>query len=334
MRFSAYSKEDGGGAGKPDIKKAVKKLRTLVIFSKQEPDPFRKKLEQTFASVYLPARVECKQVRHGGVPCDVLTPEVVASKRTIIYIHGGSFVGGSRSAWRSFCASLAAESSSKVILPEYRLAPQYAYPAALEDIQAVFRDLYIQMQAAGTSEPELIIAADGAGGSIALALIQTLKESYRQFVRNVILFSPWLDISNNSSCATSKKTRDGIICSECIKRSADLYTYESNLTNPLVSPLLMSQEKLAEFPPVYIQCGGNELLLEDIKKFYQRLIDCNCNAVLDVWPSMMFMFQMAHEYLPQAHFAVQRVGKYIQNFNKKPDDQTEPDWDDYNKEVD
>ncbi len=319
MRFSVYSKESGGGAGKPNKKKATKKLRTLVLFSKQEPEPFRKKIEQTFLSVFLPAKVELKTNRLGGVPCDILVPEVTASKRTIIYVHGGSFVGGSRDSWRSFCASLAAESSSRVVVPEYRLAPQYAYPAALEDVQAVFRELYIQINAAGATEPELIIAADGAGASIALGLIQTLKGAYRQFIRNVVLFSPWLDISPGSLCATSKKPKDGIICADCIRRSADLYTYESNLSNPLVSPLLMASEKMLEFPPVYIQCGGDELLLDDAKQFTEKL-EANGNVVvLDVWPGMMFMFQMAHEFLPQAHFAVQRVGKYIQNFGKNKD---------------
>ena len=326
MKFSAYSAEDGGGAGKPNIPKATKKLKNLAIYSKQEPEPFRKKLEQTFSSIRLPAKVECTQERLGRIPCDILIPEVMASNRTVIYVHGGGFIGGSRNSWRSFCASFAAESSSKVIVPEYRLAPQYAYPAALEDIQTVFREIYTQLKSFGTKEPEIIIAADGAGASIALALVQTLKEPYRQFIRNVVLFSPWLDISGNSICANTKKPRDGIICSECIKRSADLYTYESNLTNPLVSPLFMGPERLMDFPPVYIQCGGKELLLDDINKFYQRLIESNCNATLDVWPEMMFMFQMAHEFLPQAHFAVQRVGTYIKNFNKTTKVETEDLW--------
>ena len=78
-------------------------MRSLVISSKQEPDPFRKKIEQTFSSVFLPGKVERTTSRLGGVPCDILTPEVSATNRTIIYIHGGSFVGGSRDSWRSFC---------------------------------------------------------------------------------------------------------------------------------------------------------------------------------------------------------------------------------------
>lgn len=324
MRFSAYSKEDGGGAGKADPKKAIKKLRSLVISSKQEPDPFRKKIEQTFSSVFLPGKVERTTSRLGGVPCDVLTPEVSATNRTIIYIHGGGFVGGSRDSWRSFCASLAAESTTRVVVPEYRLAPQYAYPAALEDMQAVFRELYLQINTSTEKkEPELIIAADGSGASIAFALVQTLKPEYRQFIRNVVVFSPWLDISANSISLTTKKSKDKIINSDCIRRSADLYTYESNLSNPLISPLLMPNERYKVFPPVYIQCGGEELMLEDAKLFHSKLEGNGRDVVLDIWPGMMFMFQRAHEYLPQAHFAVQRVGKYIQNYGKKIDKEDE-----------
>jgi len=321
MNFSVYSAEDGGGAGKAEIKKAIKKLRSLVLYNKQEPEPFRKKLESNFSSIFLPAKVEYSTKKYGNVQCDVLTPEVAATKRTIIYIHGGSFVGGSCKSYKSFCASFAAESSSKIIVPEYRLSPKHPFPAALEDIQAVFRDLYTQLRGSLTLEPEIIIAADGSGASIALALIQTLKGPYRQFVRNIILFSPWLDMSPQSPKILDKKATDGIISSDALRRSGDLYTYESNLTNPLVSPLLMSEEKLTDFPPVYIQCGSNEILLDEIKQFEQKLQANNTPIILDIWPKMVFMFQMAHEFLPQAHLAIQRVAKYIKDFNKTQEEE-------------
>ncbi|AEE17526.1 alpha/beta hydrolase [Treponema brennaborense] len=323
MRFSAYRAEDGGGAGKPDKKKALKKLKTLVFTSKNEPEPFRKKIEETFNSPFIPAKVECRDLALGTVPCDILTPEVCFAKRIILYIHGGSFIGGSRFSWRSFCASFAAEATSRLVVPEYRLAPQHPYPAALEDVQTVFREIYTKEQSAGKDEPEFIIAADGAGASIALALVQTLRDKYRQSIRNIMLFSPWLDLTAASLTPSEKKRSDDIINADCIKRSGSLYTYESNLKNPLVSPLYMPQDKIADFPPVYVQCGGAELLLRDVRTFQEKLKAAGRSCTVDVWPDMMFMFQMADADLPQAHFAVQRAGKYIQTYDREQDG---PQW--------
>lgn len=320
MKFSAYSKESGGGAGKPDIRKAVKKIRDLVLYAKEEPEPFRIKLEKTFSSLFVPAKVDCSTENIAGIPCDIFLPEISSATRLILYIHGGSFVGGSRRSWRSFCASFATESTSRLILPEYRLAPQHAYPAALEDIQTVFHTIFARITESGISSPEIIVAADGSGASIALAFVQTLKMPFRQFIKNIVLFSPWLDISTSSPNISNKKASDGIITADSLRRSADLYTYESNLCNPLVSPLYIASEKLNDFPPVFIQCGGSELLLEDARKFHQKLTANGCICTLDIWPDMIFMFQMAHEYLPQAHFAVQRAGKYIQTYYMKQDE--------------
>ena len=280
MKFSAYSKESGGGAGKPDIRKAVKKIRDLVLYAKEEPEPFRIKLEKTFSSLFVPAKVDCSTENIAGIPCDIFLPEISSATRLILYIHGGSFVGGSRRSWRSFCASFATESTSRLILPEYRLAPQHAYPAALEDIQTVFRTIFARITESGINSPEIIVAADGSGASIALAFVQTLKMPFRQFIKNIVLFSPiknivlfspWLDISTSSPNISNKKASDGIITADSLRRSADLYTYESNLCNPLVSPLYIASEKLNDFPPVFIQCGGSELLLAADRNCYWKM---------------------------------------------------------------
>lgn len=240
----------------------------------------------------------------------------MASSRTIMYIHGGSFIAGSRASWRSFCASLASESSTQVILPEYRLAPGYPYPAALEDIQIVFRKIHERLQNPDNHEPQIILAADGAGASIALALVQSLKEKLRQSIRNVVLFSPWLDFDPQSPFLADKKLTDGLLTAGTIISCGHFYTSEENLANPLISPVHIAADQLAQFPPIYIQCGGDEPTVGGLQSFQKKMEENGISCTLDMWPGMMFMFQMAHEYLPQAHLAVQRVGAYIQNFNK------------------
>ena len=319
MRFSAYSAEKGDGAGKIDMKNAVKKLQTLIFPPKITPEQFRHKIEETFSTVHIPSRVECEEKHIGNVPCLVLTPEIASSNRVVIYIHGGSFIGGSSKAWRSFCASFAAEASSKTIVPDFRLAPQSPYPGALEDVQVVFREIHNAVVQNRESSSSIIIAADGSGASIALALVQSMKENYRSAIRNIILFSPWLDLTYDLKNISDKKGSDGLVTVDSLIRSGELYTYRDNLSHPLISPLYISPEKLEKFPPVYMQCGGKELLLPKYQAFHQLLTQHGVDSVLDLWPDMIFMFQMAHEFIPQAHLAIQRVGRYIQNYKKEKD---------------
>ncbi|MCQ2596683.1 MAG: alpha/beta hydrolase [Treponema sp.] len=303
-----------------DRKGALKKLKTLAFSSKSETNSFREKIEKTFYTPVLPNRVEYQEVVFGNVPCDVLSPEIYASNRVVLYVHGGSFVGGSRASYRCFCSSLASKACARVVIPEFRLAPAFPYPSALEDIQSVFRALYTEEQVTSSlgndkdspqASPEFIIAADGSGASIALALLFNLRERYRQCISNVVLFSPWLNLSSNSPILSAKKMSDDIITSDVLRKSSAVYTYEANAATSFVSPLLASDEQLLNFPPVFIQMGDTEILKDDAVAFTERLKSLGNVCELDLWPDMMFMFQMADDCLHESHLAMDKIGKIL-----------------------
>src|SRR5574344_627434 len=301
---------------KVDRKAAIKKLRTLVITPKSEIEPFRDKIEETFTTVFLPNHVERSEHDYGGVKCDVLVPEVYSSRRVILYIHGGSFAGGSRDSWRAFCSSLANASSSRVIVPEFRLPPTHVFPASLEDLQTVFRMLFAEEQVSqqlenSFADPQIVIAADGSGASLAIALLLKLRDKYRQCIPNIVLLSPWLDFSSDNPIIANKRLCDEVMSGDALHRAVDLYTYAANISNPLVSPLKAPVENFIGFPPVYIQMGEKEILLEQAKQFAELLKEAAVECTLDVWPKMMFMFQMADEYLSESHLAVEKLGNYI-----------------------
>ena len=307
-----------------DRKAAVKKLRLLAFNSKSNVDAFRKKLDDAFKVVFLPNGVERSEYEYGGVNCDVLAPELYSSNRVMLYIHGGSYIGGSALSYRSFCSSLANKCFCRVIVPEYRLAPAYPFPAANEDVQNVFKNLFTEEQVACALNasknerpllPEIIIAADGSAASVACSLIYNLRDRYRSCIKQVILFSPWLDLSTSSKIISAKKACDDVLSSDVLRKSSSTYTYESNLTSPFVSPLLATDEQLNNFPPLYIQMGGKEMLLEDAKAFTDRMKELGNKCELDVWPDMMFMFQMADEYLHESHLALEKIGKIVTDEN-------------------
>ena len=303
-----------------DRKSAIKKLRLLTYNSKSNLDLFRQKMEEAFSTVFLPNRVERSEYKYGNIDCDILSPEMYASNRVMIYIHGGCFSGGSRKTYRAFCSSLATKCYCRVVIPEFRLAPAYPCPAAIEDIQAVFRSLFTeeQIQASlntekGTSPklPEIIIAADGSGATIACALLYNLRDRYRSCISHIVLFSPWLDLSPASRIMSSKKISDDVLTLDVFKKSVTDYTYSENTKISSVSPLLADDEQLKGFPPVFIQMGSKEILLEDAKEFAARLRENGNKCELDVWKGMMFMFQMADEYLHESHLALDKVGKIV-----------------------
>lgn len=309
-------------------KGAIKKLRLLTYNSKTTVDSFREKLDEEFKTVFLPNHVECSEYKYGNIKCDILAPEIYSSTRILIYIHGGCFTGGSRTAYRNFCSSIASKTFSRVVVPEYRLAPAYPCPAAIEDIQSVFRAVYTEEQVNCTLnstpdnplQPEIIIAADGSAASLVCALIFNLRDKFRNCIKNVILFSPWLDLSPNSRILTAKKAADEVMTADVIRQSASDYTFLTNTSNPQVSPLMAPDELLQNFPPVFIQMGEKEILLEDAKRFAERLISLGNKCQLDIWPDMIYMFQMADEFFHDSHLALDKIGRIITEQNVDSDE--------------
>ncbi len=284
---------------------AVKKIKNLVYTPKSDTALFRKKIEEVFSVVTVPNNVECSEIILGGIKCDELVPDVSSDSRVMVYIHGGSFVGGSRKSCRSICASLANVTSSKVIVPEFSLAPEHPFPKGVEDLNLMLDELRKNVK-------EIILAADGSGASLAMSLVQTEAEKNSMIFSHIILLSPLLDISEDAIIYTVKKAADDVISSDCVKRCAEVYTYNSNLKNPHVSPMYISQETLSKFPPVYIQCGERELFYPEILKFQDKLHLAHVKNVVDVWPDMIHLFQFADEYLNESHLAIERIGKFFE----------------------
>ena len=302
-----------------DRRAAVKKLKNLYLSPKIEIADLRRRIDEAFSAVFLPNNVDCEERLCGGVKCDVISPVMFSSNRVLLYVHGGSFVAGSRSSYRPFVAALANATASKAYLPEFRLAPAHPFPAGLEDIRDAFQALFAELETAlsmssdGDSEkkPEVLLMADTSGASLALALLFGLKEEFRSTIRQVVLFSPWLDFSPENDMFTSKKVSDEVFTADSVRYSIENYTHKENWQNPLVSPLKAGRDLLFNFPPVYIQMGEKEIFYDDAVMFQAMLRNLGRKCELDVWKGMMPMFQMADEYLSEAHLAVEKIGALI-----------------------
>lgn len=207
-------------------------------------------------------------------------------KHVILHCHGGGYSTGSSLYARTLTTKLAASTSMDVLCFDYRLAPEHPYPAAVEDVMAVWNYLMLL----GYGARDVIVTGDSAGGNLALALLLRLKQEERLLPRGLILMSPWTDLTSSGKSFETNAELDPVLNRDYIDRMVAAYAEGQELENPLVSPLFGD---FAGFPPTYIQVGENEILLSDSKRLFRRLLEAGVSARLEIFDGMWHVFQMS-----------------------------------------
>ncbi len=286
------------------LREAVRRYRKTVFSPKTPVKSFRASFDEAFGTVMLPNNIDRKEVDAGTVKADLLVPELAIGDRTILYAHGGGFIAGSRKASRNLCASLAHEAASRLLLPEYRLAPEYPFPSAVEDLFHAYKWLLDS----GIAPSDVIFAGDGSGANLALSLVHYLQKYRTPLPGAVLAISPWVDLACQTDAFTRRKNADPLFSRDVLSHLATLYTYQDNFANPLVSPIHGEYEA---FPPLYVQCGSREILIDDARDLVSRVRAAGGNATLDVQEDMWHLFQAADALTPRAHLAVRALGEWI-----------------------
>lgn len=207
-------------------------------------------------------------------------------KYVILYCHGGGYSTGSRVYARTLTTKLAMSTSMDVLSFDYRLAPEHPYPAATEDAMKVWNYLMLL----GYGARDVILAGDSAGGNLALSLALQLKAQKRLLPRGLILMSPWTDLTTSGQSHETKAAIDPVLNAGYLAEMTGNYAAKEKLNDPFISPLFGDYEG---FPPVYIQVGENEVLLDDSVMLYRKLLHANVSVRLDRFPGMWHVFQMS-----------------------------------------
>ena len=207
-------------------------------------------------------------------------------KYIILYCHGGGYSTGSRLYARTLTGKLAMSTSMDVLSFDYRLAPEHPYPAALDDAMKVWNYLMLL----GYGARDVILAGDSAGGNLALTLTLKLKKEKRLMPRGLVLMSPWTDLTSSGKSHQTKAKIDPVLNAAYLADMIRNYASEENLADPFISPLFGEFEG---FPSTYIQVGENEVLLDDSKLLYQKLLSANVSVKLDIFTGMWHVFQMS-----------------------------------------
>ena len=207
-------------------------------------------------------------------------------KQIILHCHGGGYSTGSSLYARTLTSKLAACTGMEVLSFDYRLAPEFPAPAALEDALKVWDTLMLR----GFGARDVIVTGDSAGGNLALALTLKLKEQGRFLPRGLVLMSPWTDLTSQGESFEEKKDLDPVLNAAYIERMILAYAKDRELTDPYISPLYGD---FTGFPPTYIQVGENEILLSDSIRLEAKMREAGVAVKLDVFEGMWHVFQMA-----------------------------------------
>ena len=225
-----------------------------------------------------------------------------AKKNVILYCHGGGFTTGSTKYARTVTSKLALATSMEVLVFDYRLAPEYPYPAALEDAVKAWDYLMLQ----GYGAEDVIVAGDSAGGNMALTLLLKLKDEKRMLPKGLVLFSPWTDLTCIGASLKEREVVDPVLTPEYLYRIREDYAKGQNYEEPYLSPLFGD---LKGFPPTYIQVGENEILYSDAERLYEKLCEENVMARIDRFDKMWHVFQMSP--VKTAQEAINKCAEFV-----------------------
>lgn len=260
---------------------------------------FRRTMEK-MAPAALPERVVKRtRVDAGGVPAQWMTPAGGAKDTVVLFLHGGAYVMGSAEQYRSFCGQLARDTGARLLVPDWRLAPEHPYPAGLEDALAVWRWL----RSTGVEPSRVVLAGDSAGGGLALAMLVALAEAGEPMPVGAALFSPWVDLACEGASHVENAPYDFLNTPQLLT-FARFYAGGLELKDPRVSPL---RAPLRGLPPLFLQAGGAELFRDSVLELAERARAAGVPVTLDVCEHLPHVPCSFGAMVPSARGAYERA---------------------------
>ncbi len=242
----------------------------------------------------------------GPVPAEWLIPRDAPDDRTLLYIHGGAWFMGSTATHRGLVSYLSYDSNVRALSINYRLAPEYPFPAGLDDCV----NSYEWLLHTGINPQKIVVAGDSAGGNLTLALLVALRDTGTPLPAGAVALSPATDLSGSGESFITRQHLDPILSNLGSSTILTDYITDHNPRDPLISPLYADLHGL---PPLLIHVGDHEVLLDDSVRFGERARAAGVDAKVVVWPEMFHVFQIFVPLLPEARKAVAQLASFIKS---------------------
>ena len=285
----------------------IMRMMKMKKYGPIDVEKSRKDLEGQVFLFKTPRTVEIEPVSINGIPAEWLFPKGCHTDRVIIFLHGGSFHAGSLRTHRGLAARIGINSDSSVLSLDYSLAPENPFPAAIEDVISVYRWL---LEVKGFDAKKIIISGDSAGGGLTLASLLKFQEENIVLPAAAICLSPVTDFAITGDSITTKAKEEVMLTENEMKQSFEIYAKGQNAEHPLVSPLYAD---LYGLPPLLIQTGTAEILLDDSKRFAQKAVKQGVTVDLDLWDNMFHVFQIFGNLIPESKKALKKIGEFAKS---------------------
>jgi monoterpene epsilon-lactone hydrolase len=269
------------------------------------PPQARENFEAMFAAFPIAADVTFEATTLGGVPARWSKTPGASQTRVLFYLHGGGYLLGSSLAYRSLFSELArAAGNARGLALDYRLAPENPFPAAVDDAVSGYRALLSQ----GIAPGSIAIAGDSAGGGLTVAMLVAARDAGLPMPAAAVAISPWVDMEGTGGSMSSKAADDPSLNREVILGMASAYLNGASPRAPLASPLYAN---LAGLPPLLIQVGSSEVLLDDATRLAARAGEANVAVQLEVWPRMPHVWHGFASMLSEGRDAIAGAGAFV-----------------------
>ena len=264
----------------------------------------RRQLRDLLSAQPLPAEVTVTRAVLGGVPTAEITVDGVEPRHVVLYFHGGVYVMGDAFLAADLASQVGRRTQAKVISVDYRLAPEHPYPAAVDDALAAYQALLD----GGTDPSRIAFAGESAGGGLAVATLVNARDHGLPLPAAAFAMSPYADLTLAGTTMETKRKADPLLSPESLAARVPDYTSGQDAALGLISPIFAD---LTGLPPLIIQAGTHEVLLDDAVRLAQRAATADVEVTLDVTPGVPHVFQAYYPILDEAAAALDRAGQLL-----------------------
>jgi monoterpene epsilon-lactone hydrolase len=264
----------------------------------------QRRLLRELSSQPLPEGVTVTAAALGGVPAAEITIAGIEPRHVVLYFHGGVYVLGDAFLAAGLASQVGRRTRARVISVDYRLAPEHPYPAAVDDALAAYEALLQQ----GTAPSDIVLAGESAGGGLAIATLVNARDHGLPLPAAAFVMSPYADLTLAGTTIDTKREADPLLSREALQARVTDYTSGQDAGRGLISPIFAD---LSGLPPLIIQAGTHEVLLDDAVRLAQQAARADVEVILDITPGVPHVFQAYYPILDEAAAALDRAGQFL-----------------------
>jgi acetyl esterase/lipase len=267
-------------------------------------DEWRSGMESLTKLARLPSKTRVEKITLNSISAEWICAKDASEDMVVLFLHGGGYNAGSPNTHRELAANISMASGAKVLLPDYRLAPEHPFPSSLEDATSVYRWLLNT----GLTGKNIAIVGDSAGGGLSIATSISLRDTGEPSPASIVCLSPWTDLEMSGNSIKTHAEIDPMLNLKFLKIMASNYIGDADPRSPLISPI---HADLKGISPLLIHVGSDEMLLDDSTRIAEKAKNAGVDIRLKIYNQMWHVWHLNARLMPEAKNAIEELGSFI-----------------------